>query len=355
MPYNLSTYNLSILRFAFLTIYLLIFLPAFSCASGPPSNKKIFLPSERFEPQVREIDSSERVKAMNERLMQPLSSRIVSDGDYRIGPGDLLTVSIEGEKMNKPVRVSSHGNINLPLIGVFNVKGLTASELEKEVRDLFMHRYSREVYVSASIKECRKQQISVTGAVEKPGLYEVTGQKTVLDMLATAGGFKVSFSDGSKEVVGNLLFLIRSSKTYVIELEELLMNGDLSLNLPVNHGDVINIPTSGNVFVGGEVKRPGGFSLKGSKLTLGQAIAMAGGLKKGANGSEIRIFRFAGKGPDKEVLFANVYAIDQGQGNDPLLKENDIVIVPEIGVKSFLIELRDTMKGIFGFGFSMGL
>lgn len=280
-------------------IYLPIFLPAFSCASWSLSNQKISLPFERFEPRVKEIDSSERVKAMNERLKQALSSRRASDRDYRIGAEDLLTVSIEDEKMNKPVRVSSQGNINLPFIGVLNVKGLKASELEKEVRDLFMQRYSLEVKVSVSIKECRKQQISVLGAVEKPGLYDVTGQKTLLDMLAMTGGLRVGSSDSSGEAAGNLVFLIRSSKTYVIELEELLMNGDLSLNPPVIGGDVINIPTLGNVFVGGQVKRPGAFSLKGNKLTLGQALAIAGGFKKGANGSEIRIFRFAGKGPSR--------------------------------------------------------
>ena len=344
----------------FTCLIFIVFL--ISCASSPTPKKDVVSP----ETQIREIETSKRVKEMNERiLMSAHSSRRDLYRDYKIGPEDLLEISVfEDEKLNKSVRVSSQGNISLPLLGILKVKGLTANELEKEIRDLLAEKYFQDPHVSVFIKEYRNQRISVMGSVEKPGVYDVTGQKTVLDILAIAGGLK--------EEAGQLLFLIRppkfeeeatkgkkdsddqSPKTFMIDLEGLLIKGDLALNLPLIHGDVINIPVSGKIFVGGEVKSPGGFALKGKKLTVSQAITLAGGLGPKAAGSETKVFRYSEKGTDKEILSANVYAIQKGQEEDLHLKESDIIIVPKSGTKAFLIELRDTVKGVLGFGFSLG-
>jgi len=352
--------NLKKLILFFTCFIFIIFL--ISCASSPPPKKEVISP----ETQMREIETSKRVKEMNEKiLMSAHSSRRDLYRDYKIGPEDLLEISVfEDEKLNKTVRVSSQGNISLPLLGVLKVKGLTANELEKEIRDLLAEKYFQDPHVSVFIKEYRNQRISVMGAVEKPGVYDVTGQKAILDILAMAGGLK--------EDAGQLLFLIRppkfedekvkvkkdsddqTLKTFMIDLEGLLMKGDLALNLPLMNGDVINIPVSGKIFVGGEVKSPGGFPLKGKKLTVSQAISLAGGLGSKAAGSETKIFRYSEKGTNKEILSANVYAIQKGQEGDLYLKENDIIIVPKSGAKAFLIELRDTVKGLLGFGFSLG-
>lgn len=196
--------------------------------------------------------------------------------------------------------------------------------------------------------------------VDKPGVFEVTGQKTVLDMLAMAGGLK--------EDAGPLLFLIRSSNgneddpketggslqqsplTLVINLEELLMKGNLTLNVPTSAGDVINIPASGKVFVGGEVGRPGGFPLRGKKLTVTQAIALAEGLKPEAEETEIKIFRSAGKGNGKETISVNYDNIIKGQADDLYLKENDILVVPKSGMKNFWAGFRDFFRLSFGLG-----
>jgi polysaccharide export outer membrane protein len=324
----------------------------FSCASES-SLKKEANPTAL---SAKEIESSKQVRAMNEKILtNSLSSGKDLYRDYKIGPEDLIEISVfEEEKLNKTVRVSSQGNISLPLLGILRVKGLTANELEREVRELLAEKYLRDPHVSVFIKEYRSQRISVIGAVEKPGPYDVTGQKTILNLLGMAGGLK--------EDAGPLLFLIRppqpeeeaSPNTFVIDLEELLVKGDLSLNLPLIHGDVINIPISGKVFVGGEVRKPGGFPLKGKKVTVSQAIAMAEGLKPEASGGEAKIFRYSGKGNEREILSADIYAIQKGQSDDPTLKENDILIVPKSGVKAFFIGVLDTVKGLVGFGFSLG-
>jgi protein involved in polysaccharide export with SLBB domain len=102
------------------------------------------------------------------------------------------------------------------------------------------------------------------------------------------------------------------------------------------------------------VKSPGGFPLYGKRMTIGQAITLAGGLKYEANGSETKIFRYSEKSMGKEIISVNVYTIQKGESEDPYLKENDIIIVPKSGVKGLLTGFRDTVRGLIGFGFSLG-
>ena len=333
----------------------LLFILIVSCASPPPPQRQTY----PLTPSIREIESLTKIKAMNERILMSALSKDNPYHEYRIGPEDLLEIFVfEDEKLNRVVRVNAQGDINFPLLGIVRIKGLTSSEVEREIRSLLTERYFQNPHVNVFVKEYRNQQISVMGAVEKPGVFDLTGEKTVLDALALAGGLK--------EDAGQLLFLIqpprgkevapddRAPKTFVIDLEMLLVKGDLTLNLPLIHGDVINVPVSGKIFVGGEVRNPGGFPLKGKRVTVSQAITMAGELKPEANGSEVKIFRYAGEGAEREILTVDARAIQKGRSEDIYLRENDIVIVPQSGVKVFLIGFRDTIKGLFGFGFSLG-
>jgi polysaccharide export outer membrane protein len=299
-----------------------LWLTLLSCASSPP--KREIPPGAAAS--VKGVEPSPQVRAMNEKLlMSVLSAKRTSSKDYRIGPDDLIEVNVfEDEKLNKTVRVSSQGNVSLPLIGILRVK------------------------------EYHNQRVSMMGAVTKPGVYDVTGEKTVLDLLSLAGGIR--------DDAGKMLFLIRppsmngdenkkgkepeaeAAKTLTAGLEELLIKGDLSLNFTLEHGDVINIPPAGKVFVGGLVQSPGGFAMSKS-MTLSQAIAVAGGLSVKADASETRIFRYAGRGDQKEVLTFNAYAIQKGQTSDPYLQENDVIFVPRSGTKTVLIEIWEFMKG----------
>lgn len=291
---------------------------------------------------------------MNEKLlMSTLASKQPLFQDYKIGPEDLLEISVfEDEKLNKTVRVSSQGNINLPLLGVLRAKGLTSGELEREIRDLLAEKYMKDPHVSVFIREYRNQRISVMGAITKPGVYDFTGPKTVLDLLAMAGGLR--------DDAGQLLFVIRPPppdapkkeadpngrrhQTFVVSLEDLLIKGDPRMNLPLQHNDVVNIPPAGKVFVGGEVGSPGGFAIT-KRMTVSQAITMAGGLTARASGEQTRIFRYSGDNNEKEVITIDVYAIQKGEAKDPYVKENDIIFVPKSGAKVVLLEFWDLLKG----------
>ncbi|HUL21916.1 MAG TPA: SLBB domain-containing protein, partial [Thermodesulfobacteriota bacterium] len=225
----------------------------------------------------------------------------------------------------------------------------------REIENLLGEQYIYDPHVTVIVKEYRNQRISVMGAVVKPGTYDLTGQSTVSDVLVMTGGLR--------EDAGPFLFLLRSSgtgimkpagkpddqkpRTFVISLEDLLVNGETSSNLAVLHGDVINIPVAGKVFVGGAVRSPGGFPLA-KRMTLSQAITMAQGLTPKAKGSVTRIFRYSQypeKKTAKEILVANVNAIQAGKEEDLYLKENDVIFVPQSTGKTILIEFWDLLKG----------
>ena len=326
-----------------LGLFLILGWTLVSCASAPVSKEAGAPPVLR-----KEFEPSMQIKQMNERLMRSsLLSKQTSDQDYKIGPDDLLDISVnEDEKFSKTVKVSSQGNIKLPLIGILKVNGLTAIKLEREIENLLSEQYIYDPHVTVIIKEYRNQRISVMGAVVKPGTYDLTGQATVSDALVMTGGLR--------EDAGPFLFLSRSSgtggqkpNTFVISLEDLLLNRETDSNLALMHGDVINIPVAGKVFVGGAVRNPGGFSLA-KRMTLSQAITLAQGLTPKAKGSVTRIFRYSQypeKKTEKEILIANVTAIQSGKEQDMYLKENDVIFVPTSTSKTILIEFWDLLKG----------
>jgi polysaccharide export outer membrane protein len=299
-------------------------------------------------PPTVDLSVKKKAERLNEVIMMTASTRANTEGDYRIGSGDLLEIEAYNvEDVSKTVRVNSQGDIALPLIGIVKAKGVTISDLEQAIAHK-LERYVQETVVNVSIKEYCSQRISVLGAVNNPQLYAVNGQRYLIDMLMMAGGLR--------EDAGNICYVIRPARnssdnhteTLVIDLNELLINGNFDLNIPVFAGDIINVPRSGVIFVDGSVRNPGAFNLKGG-ATLMQAIAMAQGLGPGASTHDIRIFRDNGKG-ERDVIRVDYDAIKSGEKPDILLAENDVIIVPQSSVKNFFNGFMSTVRGFISFG-----
>lgn len=109
--------------------------------------------------------------------------------EYRIGPSDLLTVTVfQVEDLDREVRVNNAGHISLPLIGVIEAAGLTVNELQAQIEARYAADYLQDPQVSVFVKEFASQRVTVSGAVEKPGIYPITSQLTLLQALALAEG-----------------------------------------------------------------------------------------------------------------------------------------------------------------------
>ena len=110
-------------------------------------------------------------------------------GDYRIGAQDLVEVSVFGvEDLRQEVRVNSNGQISLPLIGTVMAGGKSIPELETAIAEKLSDGYLQDPQVSVFVKEFTSQRVTLGGAVEKPGIYPITGKTTLLQAIAMAEG-----------------------------------------------------------------------------------------------------------------------------------------------------------------------
>jgi polysaccharide export outer membrane protein len=250
------------------------------------------------------------------------------DYSYAIGPKDLLTINVfEVPELNITVRVSEDGTITLPLLGKIEVGGITRADLEGKLAGLLEKSYLKNAQVTIFIKEYKSKKVSVIGAVENPGNYELIGKQTLLQMLSQAGGLTEEASD---RIIVIRQYSDGKSKSLMIDLEGLMLEGNASLNIPINSGDIINVPGERfvDVYVFGQVKTPGYIKMKkASHMTLLRAIAQAGGFTERARKSAIIIKRME-KGKEKNIK-VNAKKIIKGKKPDIILKPNDIIFVPE--------------------------
>jgi polysaccharide export outer membrane protein len=248
--------------------------------------------------------------------------------EYVIGPRDLLEIKVfELPEFDHTVRVSEDGSITLPLLGNVQVGGLTKEKAEQKIAQL-LDRYVKKAQVSVFIKEYQSSRVAIIGAVENPGMYELVGRQTLLQMISQAGGFK--------ENAANEIYILREGQegntaSISIDLEDLLLNGNQKLNIPLLPNDVINVPVDRliTIYVFGQVREPGGLQVKMSKkITLLQAIAQAGGLSENASKRGVVIKRKDKDGKETN-LQVNLKDIIKGKRKDIPLKEGDVIIVKE--------------------------
>ena len=247
--------------------------------------------------------------------------------DYRIGPKDLLEITVFGlPELNQTVRVSEDGSITMSLLGRVEVSGLTVQELEKKLASVLDKQYTKEARVTVFIKEYQK--VSVIGAVGRPGMYELVGPTTLLQVIAQAGGLTAQAM--------NEIFVYRigedgKSTAITITVEELMTTGNQDLNIELQPKDVVTVPIDQmlNVFVYGEVKTPGAIPfLRSKKITLLQAIAQAGGPTEWAKKTKVMIKRKDKRTGKEMKINVNLKNVTNGKIADVVLEEGDVVIVP---------------------------
>ena len=113
----------------------------------------------------------------------------IKNEESRIGPGDLLEISVfEAPEMNRTLRVSANGEISMELLGAVKASGLTPSELESVLREQLRRTYMKDPHVGVFVRELESHPVSVIGAVKKPGVFQIRGTKTVIELLSMAEG-----------------------------------------------------------------------------------------------------------------------------------------------------------------------
>ncbi len=245
--------------------------------------------------------------------------------EYRISTKDLLEIKVfELPELNQTVRVAEDGTIMLAVIGQVPAAGLTARELEQKIAEILDAKYTKGAHVTVIIRE--HQKIAVLGAVSRPGLYEMAGPTTLLQILSQAGGLTLQ--------AGKEIHILRKQNNgdkerIVINVDD-LMRRDIKSNLLLKPDDEIVVPFDQTltVYVYGEVRNPGAIQFKESRgLTLLQAVAQAGGLTEWANAVQVLVKRKDPQTGQEKNLWFNLKKIIDGKRPDFPLKDGDIIVV----------------------------
>ncbi len=320
------------------------------------------------EPARAEAKTAEEYNLRLEQLRRSLESQALPAPaeEYRIGPEDLLEIGVfEAPEMNRSLRVSAGGEISLPLLGAVQAAGLTPRELEFVLQELLRRSVMKDPHVSVFVREMQSHPVSVFGAVRKPGVFQIRGAKTLVEVLAMAEGLSEDAGDtvlvmrgagfrgtGQSNLAGPVASPVAlptgqelgpaaapakpvGDGTIEIELKRLLDSGDAGSNVPVYPGDLVKVTRAGIVYVVGEVRKPGGFVLKSNEnISVLQALALAEGLTHTSQRSRTRIIHIeedTGQRRERTVDLAKILA---GKAEDPILRPKDIVFVPNSTARS---------------------
>ncbi len=236
--------------------------------------------------------------------------------DILLGAGDVLRISVYGSPdLQLETRLSEGGKITFPLIGEVVLDKLTVGEAEKKIaRALATGGFLHDPQVTIIVTAVQSSQISVLGQVNRPGRYPLEGKRTLVDVLALAGGAN---SDGADQVI---LIRTRNGKQTreLFDIPYLLRSGDVATNPDLAGGDIVFVDRAPRYYVYGEVQRPSVYRLE-RNMTVLQALSVAGGLTLRGTERGLRVKRRDSNGKVQEMKVKM----------DDLIQVDDVMLVQE--------------------------
>lgn len=251
--------------------------------------------------------------ALAQAQPQPAAAR----EDYLLGEGDVIKVTVyQSPELSLELRIPASGSVSYPLLGDVTLGGLTVNQAERRLAEgLIEGRILKQPQVSILVTQVRGSQASVLGHVIKPGRYPLELTRTRLsDLMALAGGIA---SDG-----GDVLTVTgtREDRPFRVQIDyrQLFATDDPRTNLVIQSNDVVFVDRAPQVYIYGEVQRPGALRLERG-MTVLQALAAGGGLTLRGTQSGIRVHRRDAQGVTVELV----------PGLQGLLQQGDVVFVRE--------------------------
>lgn len=290
---------------------------------------------------------------------------------YLIGPGDVISVKVLGEKDFdiEAATVDEDGRIEVPFSDTpVMAKCRTEKELRSDVTSV-LSRYLRNPQLTLRVTERKSRPpATIYGEVRTPQQVVLTRKATLLELL--------SFSGGVTEEAGGMIQVFRTQAPMCSNASEdsnwtaqnnggldvpsrmyslsSLKQGREEANPIIYPGDVVVVQKASPVYITGEVVAPQGIYLKESGLSLTEAIAKIGGVRREAKTKDIKIYRLKANSKDREIISVNYDLIKKGSQKDVMLEPYDIVEVDK-SKKSVLQNIAEIAIGIgknvpMGFG-----
>jgi polysaccharide export outer membrane protein len=272
----------------------------------------------------------------------PQSPRLLANSSAKLGIGDLIDVTVFGvPDLSTKTRVSSSGDIYLPLVDYVHVADLTTDEAQELIQKrLEDGGFVRGPHVSIFVDESASQAITLLGEVGHPGPYPAIGERRLFDLISAAGGFT--------EKAGSIVTIEHRGdpgKKVELHLSSHDLAEDTQNNVDIYPGDLIIVSRAGIVYVVGDVQHPSGFLVsEDNALTVLKALALAGGGTKTTAWNKTRILRQTPNGvqeipiPLKKILYT--------KAPDVALVKGDILFIPGSSAKAAAYRTADAAMSL---------
>jgi len=286
-----------------LICWLVVVMWVEGCTSFPP------LPPPAAQPSVPE-------------LVKPSGQG--TSGEYALGPGDVLRITIYGHgDLPQEVVLSSDGSFTYPFIGQVRAAGLTVSQLTAAMARRLEEGYLVAPQITIAVTQYSSQQVYVLGAVKSPGVHTLKHDTTLLELISVAGG--------PTQEAGAEVILVRakeqeeakstgksksSTEAIRVNLEKLLA-GEVAQRIEIERGDTVYIPKGEFFFISGEVQRPGRYPLE-RDTTVAKALILAGGPNKFAATKRATVQRLV-----------NGQRLEYHADMNDILQSDDILVIPQ--------------------------
>lgn len=321
-----------------------------------------------------QLPASQRPPSPQDQFRQPASTPlgepvtpsivIAPNEDYYIQPGDVVEVQVQmAPELSNNFRVTAAGTFYMPYLGYVTAQQRTPEKLAAEITEKLRGRYLKNPNVRVTVKQIYSHTFFIQGAVRRPGVYQIEGRPTLLELITVGGGLS--------ENHGSTAFIIHKIKARPEaeaagqkaqsvsppaatqaegqagaepEAEPLhyelikasiagLLKGRFDQNIRIEPGDIVNIPPTDVFFVAGEVRQPGSFPLKDG-TTLRQAVSLAQGTTFNAQAARGVIFREDVASGKRTEIKVDIAAVMSGKQEDVVISPNDIIIIPNSRMKT---------------------
>lgn len=278
-----------------------------------------------------------------DRLSQAAIKHLMDQSiTYHLGPGDVVSVSVYTHpNLSVPTRgattalsgalVTNDGNVQLPLLGVVHVAGMTTAQLQAHLTHLYKH-YVIDPQISVQLQEARSIRYYLLGEFNKPGLVYSSRPLNLLEAMSLGDSVDLSKADLRSA------YVIQNGQKLPVNFHKLILGADLQQNIPLKTGDTVVIPTVSTMqaYVFGAVIKPGPVPFVDGRLSLLQALSDAGMNTTSlttAQLSDVRIIR--SEGASGTFYVVNAQRILEGKAAPFYLKSGDIVFVPQTTISSW--------------------
>ncbi len=270
-------------------------------------------------------------------------SPLPSLGAVRIGPGDLLDIQVFGvPDLSQKTRVTSSGDVYLPLAGYVHLDGLTVEGAQAAIeKKLVEGQFVNDPHVTIFVAEYATG-VSVMGEVARPGVYPIFGSRRLFDVISVAGGLT--------EKAGRVVTITHRDQPkdpVSVSFDPDPAKNSAS-NVEIVQGDTVMVTRAGVIYVVGEVQQPSGYLMEASQsFTVLKALALAHGPARYAKLDKSKVIRKKADGTYEEIPIPLRRILDAKE-RDVAMQADDILFVPASGGKRAAETTVNTVVGIAG-------